>query len=494
MRHLKINGEAFNGVLLSGWTISDRINQTSSLKCGILDVSFSQQKIDVSDIKEGSSIELFNNENKLFSGIIKTLSKSEYAKNVMRLDITASDNKEIANRRIIATSVVGKTAGWIVRNRILPILAEEGVTAGIIEDGFTLIKVNFNYISCSQALNYLQTCTGFNWDINKNKQLIFKAKDAERTSWDLTDKLEYRNFISTRKYEQYRNTQYVLGGKNLTSTQEYEELRPEPDGETTEFYTRFPIATKPVLDIYKNGTWYRVASTNIGEKDVEENKEWYFQYDRNVITQGVGDVLTSGEKIRATYVGKKDVFLAYSNESQIAERAEIEISSGKYERFEKNVSLLSDEEIRQYAKSIIDKYGEIEDKCSFVTEKNGLEVGQIIKVNRPDLGINNEDFLIESISIKPIGTCNLEYTISALDGIALGGWETYFKALVQATKDAINEDENVVFTKDVSDKYNISNSTHLTVNSEQWQRMGDDLLMGDEYMGIIQEANYQVYD
>lgn len=474
MRYLKINGDRFNGILLSGWTISNKINQISSLKCGILDVSVSQDRIDISNIKEGSSIELFSDEEKLFSGIIKVLSKSEYAKDIMQLDINASDNNEIANRRIVATSVVEKTAGWIVRNRILTVLSEEGVTAGTIEEGFTLLKVNFNYISCAQALNYLQTCTGFNWNIDKDKKLHFKSKDAERTSWDLTDKKDYRNFRSTRKYEQYRNTQYILGGKDLTSVQENEVLIPLPDGEITEFYTRFPIATKPIIDIFRNNQWSRVDPSNIGEKNVEEDKEWFFQYDNNTITQGTGEPLAEEEMIRASYTGKKDVFLIYSNDSQIDERADVEKSSGKYERFEKNASLLSDAEAREYAKSIVDKYGEIEDKCSFTTERAGLEVGQILKVNKPELGIDSEDFLIESISIRPIGSCNLEYTVSALDGIALGGWETYFKALVEATKDMINENENVVFTKDVSDKYNVASSTHVTVNSEMWRRIGND--------------------
>jgi len=477
MRRLQINGNDFNGTLLDGWNISNKINQISSFKCGIVNVSFGQEIIDISDVTEGSSIELFNDDEKLFSGIIKTLTKSKFSVDILKLDITASDNKEIANRRLVAASLVNKTAGWIVQNRILPILAEEGVTAGTIEEGFILLKVNFNYISCAQALNYLQTCTGFNWDIDKDKRLHFKSKDAERAPWDLIESTDYKNFKSTRKYEQYRNTQYVLGGKNLTSTQTNEILYPVPDGEVNEFYTRFPIARKPVIDIYQNGSWNRVDPSDIGEKDIDQDKKWYFQYDNNVITQGDGDKLVEGENIRASYVGKKDVFMVYSNDNEISARAEIENSSGKYERFEKNSALLSDEEARQYAQSIVDKFGEIEDKCSFSTEKAGLEVGQIIKVSKPELGINLEDFLIESVSIKPVGSTNLEYTISALDGIALGGWETYFKALVEATQDVINEDENVIFIKNISDKYNISSSTDITINSQDWQYMGDDLYM-----------------
>ena len=194
MRTLKINSSIFNGLLLENWSISQKINQISTLKCGILNISKEQEIIDISNIVEGSSLELFNGDNKIFSGIIKTIVKSEYNVGILKLDLTVSDNNEIANRRIVASSLVNKKAGWIVKNIILPVLEEEGVTEGIIEDGFELMKANFNYITCTQALNYLQTCTGLNWSIDKDKKLNFIANDSIKAPFDIDSKFKYKNF------------------------------------------------------------------------------------------------------------------------------------------------------------------------------------------------------------------------------------------------------------------------------------------------------------
>ena len=119
MRKLKINGKIFDGQLLKNWTISHKINQTSSFKCGILNISNEQRIINVLEVQEGSNLELFDGDSKLFAGIIKTVIKSKYTDGILQLDLTVTDNNEIANRRLVASSIVNKTAGWIIKNVIL---------------------------------------------------------------------------------------------------------------------------------------------------------------------------------------------------------------------------------------------------------------------------------------------------------------------------------------------------------------------------------------
>ena len=203
--------------------------------------------------------------------------------------------------------------------------------------------------------------------------------------------------------------------------------------------------------------------------------------------------LAQGEKLRATYVGLKNIFVIYSDEEQIIKRAGIENSSGKYEKFEKNTSILTSGEASQFAASLIKKFGEIEDKVTFSTEQEGLEVGQLIKIKNEELNIIEQDFLIESIKIKPIGFNSLQYDISALDGISLGGWETYFKALVEASQDVINPDENVIFIKNITDESNVAEKLNIQIDSERFVYMGDSLIMQDDaYMGVYQRAEVDI--
>lgn len=486
MRKLKINGKIFDGQLLKNWTISHKINQTSSFKCGILNISNEQRIINVLEVQEGSNLELFDGDSKLFAGIIKTVIKSKYTDGILQLDLTVTDNNEIANRRLVASSIVNKTAGWIIKNVILPVLAEDGISEGNIETGPLLLKVNFNYIKCSQALNYLQTCSGYNWKIDKDKRLNFTSNKSIKSPFNIYDHFKFRKFKATRKYEQYRNRQYFLGGKTSTSTQEKEELTPRPDGETRTFRTRFSLASKPVIEVFKNNLWQQISADDIGIKNIDENKKYYFNYDTNEIEQDSSEeALSIDEKIRATYIGLKSIFIMQENTNEIENRSKVESASGKYERFDTNESVNSMSEAYQYTNSLIKKYGEIEDKVSFVTEENGLEVGQVINVKYNELGID-DDFLIETISIKPLGTNALEYTVSALDGTALGGWENYFKNIIESTQQTISENENIIFMKSINDTFHAKEQIDMKIRKEQFLRMGSNILMSDGiYVGTI---------
>ena len=258
------------------------------------------------------------------------------------------------------------------------------------------------------------------------------------------------------------------------------------DGETRTFRTRFSLASKPVIEVFKNNLWQQISADDIGIKNIDENKKYYFNYDTNEIEQDSSEeALSIDEKIRATYIGLKSIFIMQENTNEIENRSKVESASGKYERFDTNESVNSMSEAYQYTNSLIKKYGEIEDKVSFVTEENGLEVGQVINVKYNELGID-DDFLIETISIKPLGTNTLEYTVSALDGTALGGWENYFKNIIESTQQTISENENIIFMKSINDTFHAKEQIDMKIRKEQFLRMGSNILMSDGiYVGTI---------
>lgn len=495
MRHLKINGAFFEGTLLANWSISKKINQMATLNCRVINMSAEGETVDLSNIVEGSTIEFYADEEKLFAGLVKSKQISRYAGPVMELSISASDNNEIANRRRIAASIVDKSVGYIVRQYILHVLSEEGVTEGEIAEGPTLTKVNFNYITCAQALNYLQTCSGLNWRIDNDKKLHIYSNEAVEAPFNVTDDTKVKNFKASGKYDQYRNIQYVLGGLAQTSIQENEMLMPLPDGEVKEFYTRLPISTKPIIQIFENGVWNTVPDSDIGVNGLDSGKKFYFSNNSKVITQDNSqEPLATGTRVRASYIGLKDVLVIQKNNTEIANRAAVEGNSGKYESFEKNSSLVTSEEANEYANKLIDKYGEIEDKVSFVTETPGLDVGQLLHVKRSEYNVD-DDFLIESISITPIGSTQIEYAITAIDGLALGGWENYFQSIIKGNE-TIQAEENVIFPKTIEDKMNISEEMNCHVRTDTVATyMGDNTFMQDlTYMGNYQGTEVNISD
>ena len=238
--------------------------------------------------------------------------------------------------------------------------------------------------------------------------------------------------------------------------------------------------------------WSTVNESDIGIKGIDSDKKYYFEYGTKLIEQDSSEkVLASGDKIRATYVGLKNVFLIYENDSEIQNRASIENGTGKYEIFEKNESLESTTEAKEYAESVIKKYGEIEDRISFDIEVAGLKAGQLLTVSNSNLGIDNKEFLIESVTVKPIGKI-IQYSVTALDGISLGGWENYFKALVAAKEETIAPDENVIFSKNISDISETYANTDLTIRRSMWKKCGNQFTAGSINAGSVQRIEVAI--
>jgi hypothetical protein len=58
----------------------------------------------------------------------------------------------------------------------------------------------------------------------------------------------------------------------------------------------------------------------------------------------------------------------------------------------------------------------------------------------------NDSYLIESVSILPVDTETIEYSINALSGKAVGGWEKFFKDLIKTAKSTPSEENEVLIT------------------------------------------------
>lgn len=463
-RVLLVNGENFPGLMLDGWNITNKINSVSEFSCTLINVNKSGQIIDV-DIKNGYSIELYGNGNKLFAGIIKNPTVSLYAPRILQYNISASDYTEIAYRRLMAASVVNKTAGAIVRDVILPVLKEDGITAGKIVNGKTVERANFNYIYCGTAMEQLQEITGYNWWIDVDKKINFMPKEQIEAPWELTDSVPHYGFSHSLDHEQYRNVQYIQGGQRQ-STQQIEFLTPVADGENRSFFSRFPVSRIIGMKIYTGDVWADVSLNDIGINGLNATgtKKWYYTYGSREITQDSNEIpLSAGQQVQLTYVGLVDILVRVDNTAEITDRKSVEGGSGKYEQLssQKNIDTISQAE--RYAESEIDRYSQIADKISFSTEVDGLAAGQILMVKKQDFGINQK-FLIESVTISAAGNDRVNYAISALDGISLGGWENYFGKILDSGKNEINSDEVVTILRDLNDNLDINNQ--ITIFSQ----------------------------
>lgn len=443
----------------SGWSISDKINNRSTLSITVID------PLSAAVVDEGETFQIYNGAVIIYEGIILRVRKSEIYKNELSYGLDVVDNSAIADKRVIAKVYENTLAGDIASDIITQVLGQEGVTAGTIIDGPIIKKAVFNYIRCSEALDYIKKVTGLNWNIDKDKKLQFFDRTTNLSPFTLDDTKQHSKFTHETNRDSYRNTQYVRGGRGKTATQTAEVPTPKPDGKSKNFVLRFPIAEKPSIEINLNSAgWVAVSSTDIGINGLDTGKKWYYSYNSPIITQDSSQtVLADVDQIRVTYIGLKNLFTKAESSGEISDRALKEGNSGIYENMAVETSISTSAQAIEFGQGLLQTYGEVKDSITFKTELAGLEAGQLLPVNKPLYGINSS-FLIESISIVPSGIGNIEYSVKALDGASIGGWEEFFKELLKGNRDyAIQENEVIILLQMQNESEGYQGTTNIDV-------------------------------
>lgn len=454
MRIFKIANKTV--LVAPNWSISSKLNQRTTLSMTVVDLG------ELEEIAESDVVEVWNDNKKIFAGIIDSTRVYESIPNKLYWDLRAVDYSTLADKRLVVGVGENETAGHIVRSIILPLLAEEGVTEGTIQDGIIIAKSVFNYIKCSDALDQLKDLTGFNWKIDNDKKLSFFARDTNIAPFTLNNSIQHYGFEKNGAKGNYRNRQFVRGSQGETAIQNLEKPSPKPDGQSKSFVIRFSLAKKP--SIYVNSV--QVPESDIGVNGLDTGKKWYFSYNSNTITQDNSETaLLSGDVLEVTYVGLRNLLLMLDNNNEIYDKKSKETgTSGIYENISNEQTIKSIDQAIQYGQGLIQKYGEISNTINFTTNVSGLEAGQLLRVQKPLFNINDDSFLIESVNISGWDSETIEYQVNALDGASIGGWEQFFKEIIRDNRDfTISEDEVIITINSFSETENYSGETQIKV-------------------------------
>ena len=449
----------------SNWSFTTDLDSKSSFNATVTDLKT------LTKIYIGAQIRFYDfNDNLLSGGFIKSIDKYDPfgTDEIIYYIIDAVCGCKIAERRVVADVVENKNVGNTIIDHILPVLAEEGVTAGYIDCSLMIERITFNYITCYDALNLLQSLVyGYIWyitDIGKTLNFYYIANSYFSTKLDAN--LYHTNFKQHRDMNVYRNTQYLKGGKARTTEQADETPAPLPDGSSRTFTCRFPIAEEPSIEVNIGGGGWVAKTCGVNGIDEDGTHDWYFTYNSPDITQDSGAaVLAVGDQIRITYIGLRDLFIIVDDQEQIRRRAEIEDNiidvgvdgySGIYDAVMEETSIDNIPLGIQYASGVLKKYGDIADTVTFETEEDAFKYswGYLLKIEKSTWDIN-EYFLIKSVVMKQLDQTHAKYTITALDGATVGGWEQYFAELLKRDKKfTINDSEVLVILKNQLERIN----------------------------------------
>ncbi|MCM8901332.1 hypothetical protein KVG29_08875 [Caldicoprobacter algeriensis] len=430
---LKISGIDYTGRLaVNSLEITDEVNARST--CRFVLISKPGEPLNIS---VGANIEIEHNFEKIFAGVIEEISETvPLGSNVIFYDISCSDWHSFADKRIVAEAYDNMTAGAIVRDIIAKYLAEEGITAGTIQDGPVISRAVFNYLPASQCLDELSELTGFIWVIYPDKTLNFFERAFYSAPWKLYPNSRVRNIRVTRDKKDLRNRQYIRAGKDISN---YITERFKGDGETKTFHVALPIATQPTVKV--NG-----AVQTVGITQLETGKQWYWSKGETAITQDENAIaLTSADVLEVTYRGFYPIIVTAEEITSQEELRAIEGGTGIYEHIENAESIDSYEAALEYAQGKLRRYARIGTKIEFETHETGLKPGQLINIYLLEHNIA-DDFLITRVNIRQeYGTKNgVVYSVECVDGEAVGGWANFFKKLTQSGKSFVIRENEVL--------------------------------------------------
>lgn len=417
----------------------------------------------------GQEVVLTWNGVRQFAGTINDKDEQFLAENqaVRRsIRLTCTDWNQILDRRTAVKAYENTYAGEIVRDLIRTHLAIEGITEGNIQDGLQLTRANWNHEPIATIMDELSKDVGYFWFVDYEKRLNFYSREHAAAPFSVDEgNSEWCKARVRESRNEYRNTQIIKGWKEITNplTERF-----TGDGEQTTFTLSFPVYEVP--SITRAG-----QPQTVGIRGVEEGKQWYWSQDQNEISQ---DQSTTGEDavpklgennlnevLEVTYVGSYAGITYQQNVAGVAERAAIEGGSGVYEAVDVDASLEGGTVVITRGAGMLRRYG-LDAQLTFETDHDGLDIGQLVNVDFPTLGLPNTEMLITSVIITQVTLTRRRYRISCTTGEVKNEFKEFWMKIAQTgQRVGVREGEIVEYPVPLVDAIGLTDALSATAGT-----------------------------
>lgn len=500
--------------------VQDEMNARNTCTFQLIDPAGSYrpepgQEVDIS--KDGTTI---------FGGTIEDIEEiSPRGSVALSYVVTCVDYNQIADRFRVAevyeSDPMGDIAKDIVDNTINAVSPGESITYANTEDGPTITKAVFSYLTASSCFDELSRISGYTWYIDYDKDLHFHQRETNTAPYELDDAgTNHEDFKVRKTRVNYYNKLFLRGGKEITDTQTE---RWFGDQETQTFVTKFPLAEVPssvkeytfsANDTAEAGTTttnitmtghglvtgdliinvtrgsvsrevtkvdndnvtvtaiasqttgdsiqkYTGSSKTIGIRAIDTGKDWYWNKESNEITQDItGTKLLTTQILEAQYKGLFQIIIEDEQTSAIAERKSVEGGTGIYENVEVDASIDTSSLGEEKTNALLRKHGSIPERIIFTTTKDGFRSGQLVTATITKHNISGT-YLIENVILKDFGASDetLQYQVTAASGESFGGWIKFYQMLLEKTQEfVIRDNEVLVKLRSISDTMNMTDA------------------------------------
>lgn len=312
-----------------------------------------------------------------------------YQRHVVRYDVTASD-AYFLDRRIANDGYVAQTLQAIINDLLTVHLNSEGYTSDFLAPGPTIARFVADYVTVSEAFRQLADLTGWDWTIRPGRVIEWRESPYLSSSLTLTDD-DLLELSRKEGLRNYRNKQYIRGGKSRTSTQTEQFAG---DGKTRSFNVAYAVAEAPTVQV--NG----VAKT-VGIRGVDTGKDWYWSKNTTEISQDSSATPLSGtDTLTVSYVGFYPLVSSVTLDYEVTNRQAVEGGSGLHESVIVERAVEDEDTALTLISSLVNRYGVMEDQL-LIRTLTRLEAGKVVTINSTALGISG-DYYVQQVTMRSL--------------------------------------------------------------------------------------------
>jgi len=385
----------------------------------------------------GEEVIIYRDAVKMFGGVIEAVDGRfiDYPDQAYpRFNCRLIDYSWILDKRRLAGRfyTAGLTLNAVVFDVWLDFLQAEGLPWNTSYVDYTALLTSDiesnTYETIAQFFIRLANLTGRQWWVDFEKYIHFAQyipASAAAAPINIAYNLDTaRNISVSFSRTQYRNRQWVRAGVDVINS----------------FTDSFTATVGQDLFV----TTYRmdaiVSITIDGEPAtfslIEGLEDFFYVRGSDGLYRDQHAEFSGGEEIIVVYQPPASNVVSAQDDAAIAARAAIEGGTGIHEAIDEMSSIVTQAEADAYAEGMVRRFGAsgVPLEVKFETDTDGIEPGQKLNVNIPNLGVSNENLIISDVQARCVLDDLWRYNVTCVRGESLQSWDQYLNRVVEIAR------------------------------------------------------------
>lgn len=400
-------------------------------------------------------VTLFNGATQIYGGyVVKT--HEEIAGALKYFGVSCSDYTMDLDRELVTESYTGFTVNAIIADIASKYLT--GFTTANVNCPTVIDMVQFNYVTVSQCLKTLLTFLGnYDWYVDYAKDIHFFQNTVIASPFQLDDtsgNFQWPSLIYESDSSQVRNTIIIEGGLiPLSTTRNYQF---SGDGTKTSFVLGDTLSGTPTLTVGGVG-----KTVGIDGVDADASFQWMWSAANNSVRSTAGNTAGAGtNNVVVTGYPLYPLVAIFENNASV-------VTFGVHQFLIQDKTILSQTAADQRAQAEILKYANPTYNGSFITNKDGLAVGQTLTIASTIRSISSSFKITQMVTTvyEPLATLQYAATFVSADAIGINDVLNRLLILDPSAGSGIPTNSVIEVIKQISEGMSVSDAISFLADS-----------------------------